>query len=506
MTCHKNLVNGSVIIIGRKYKEKHRSSLNLIRTGTNIKKHQIDKINEIGKISVFQFCPELWKFKKRCMRRNLTSKIQFTKIMKQQIKKFADKMQDLYESEHDRQSKTQKQLEILFTQLELEVKGNISRTANVVHKMGVIRSDNCIYLGPAPINGKVPDDIVPEIIMEVKAEFGCKSKSDPVIQSCAYYKEFTYKYLEKGEKEQLLRKTSLPSLLMMILGRVICFYGAVSHFNPFKTPNGKEKRYILCDHLFSYHFDTGVPKDVMVNQVFNILYAMYKALEDLNKYRFEKVDKTQEDAYEEYHNASIITFPIATNEHFTKEHQLTKIESKLVWLNTSVVFKYADTYCQAAHQVACGYGIAPALKHFEVLPSGKVFIIMEKVIEDKSEPLEISKWNKFKEGFEKFSCEYVHGDIRDANLIYGKIKHDGESKFYLIDFDWSSPIASAGQYPLNINPQVFSPFKIESGDMISKENDKKMFNALEATLGFSTEQTPSVRLNEEIQLLKLSES
>ena len=124
------------------------------------------------------------------------------------------------------------------------------------HKSKRTKADAIIFL----------DANLPEIIVVVKAEFGGKSETDPVVQCCVTYHQFTHLFFMKKPINQVI----MPSILMLILGRCVCFYGVVSHFHiPSKS------RYILCDHLETIHFDQAF-KDS--NTRLLTTYAMVRAL------------------------------------------------------------------------------------------------------------------------------------------------------------------------------------------------------------------------------------
>lgn len=71
-------------------------------------------------------------------------------------------------------------------------------------------------------------------------------------------------------------------------------------------------------------------------------------------------------------------------------------------------------------------------------------------------------WKAFVEQFYKFSQNFVHGDVRDGNIIFGNVGNQ-KDQFFLIDFDWSNSHGEAF-YPYNLNNKDIKwPAGVEPG-------------------------------------------
>ena len=67
---------------------------------------------------------------------------------------------------------------------------------------------------------------------------------------------------------------------------------------------------------------------------------------------------------------------------------------------------------------------------------------------------------------------FVHGDVRDANMIM--VRKDSEPGFMLVDFDWAGIIGEVC-YPANVNKKdIWRPDDVSDGAMIKSEHDMAM--------------------------------
>src|SRR5258706_13244737 len=79
---------------------------------------------------------------------------------------------------------------------------------------------------------------------------------------------------------------------------------------------------------------------------------------------------------------------------------------------------------------------------------------------------------------------YVHGDVRDANILVDK-----EGQAQLIDFDWSEQAGTARQ-PSLVNPQAKRVAGGEPGHLIKTQHDTDMLELYEPDLTERTRTTP----------------
>lgn len=73
------------------------------------------------------------------------------------------------------------------------------------------------------------------------------------------------------------------------------------------------------------------------------------------------------------------------------------------------------------------------------------------------------------EELHKYNGGYVHGDLRDTNVVVGD-----DNQFMLFDFDWAGPIEKAC-YPMYVNrTDVRRPEGAYGGEKIVVEHDLEM--------------------------------
>lgn len=140
----------------------------------------------------------------------------------------------------------------------------------------------------------------------------------------------------------------------------------------------------------------------------------------------------------------------------------------------SVVVKFTDRYCEAAHQILARDGLAPKLHYCKKEPSiaGLWVVVMslvdtlpglgggkEQAVEDVERAIELLH----SEGL-------VFGDLRSPNILH--VKGGGAM---LVDFDWAGK-AGEVRYPLDINLEVSSAQGTERNALIEMDHDRFMLN------------------------------
>jgi hypothetical protein len=150
-----------------------------------------------------------------------------------------------------------------------------------------------------------------------------------------------------------------------------------------------------------------------------------------------------------------------------------------------ICVKFVRSYSKEVHAHCASNNFAPALKGFEALPGGWYMVIMEMVGED------YCLLSDFEDDYphgedirEKLISlhhhHYVHGDIRDVNIL---VRKDGAQGFKLLDLDWSGRIGEA-RYPMNVNRfLVWRPDGAKDGELIQADHDIQMLNAMFEDLG-----------------------
>ena len=101
----------------------------------------------------------------------------------------------------------------------------------------------------------------------------------------------------------------------------------------------------------------------------------------------------------------------------------------------------------------------------------------------KGRRLEKDMYKAAKEALALFHKDgYVHGDLRETNIMVKRDRVDSEGlgDIILIDFDWAGK-ENAVRYPSNItlnHPDIPRPMSIERGGLISSAHDDHMLEFL----------------------------
>ena len=131
----------------------------------------------------------------------------------------------------------------------------------------------------------------------------------------------------------------------------------------------------------------------------------------------------------------------------------------------------------------CFYGV---VSHFHV-PSNSRYVLCDHLktihFDQAFTPESRKAWIVFRKAFEIFSKEFVHGDLRKPNVLYGRTSEDQENKFYLIDFDWSGSLKGIPpRYPISMNCDELSCLDFAPGAFIKPEHDWQMLRKLSREL------------------------
>ncbi|KAG1792983.1 uncharacterized protein HD556DRAFT_1527757 [Suillus plorans] len=140
---------------------------------------------------------------------------------------------------------------------------------------------------------------------------------------------------------------------------------------------------------------------------------------------------------------------------FTYYHQMDHSRLPFSAVKTTddktLCIKFVRRYSKEVHQRCASDGFAPALLGFEQLPGGWYMIVMEMITDDYCRLQDITVPYPHHDALatELQSLHrggYVHGDVRDTNIM---VKKDCSPGFMLVDFDWSGAIGEA-RYPMNV--------------------------------------------------------
>lgn len=167
--------------------------------------------------------------------------------------------------------------------------------------------------------------------------------------------------------------------------------------------------------------------------------------------------------------------------------------------NDPIYVKYALRYSEKAHEAATRLRIAPKL--LSIKRVGEWFmIVMEDVSKEYTSLAELkqrgfnvkdSRWQRIKEEVGRalrllHADNYVHGDVRDVNILIRKDFRSDErsrdeqtkpSPVILVDWDWAGE-SGAVCYPYTLNVKVPRPEGAVAGAKITRRHDEQMIDLL----------------------------
>ncbi|KAI0253252.1 hypothetical protein BJV78DRAFT_1123285, partial [Lactifluus subvellereus] len=145
--------------------------------------------------------------------------------------------------------------------------------------------------------------------------------------------------------------------------------------------------------------------------------------------------------------------------------------------------KFTRRYFLPLHQFCAERGHEPQSLGHGVLHDSWQVVVVERIghnvltLRD-HEPMHLSTWSRdLRQLVDEFHARgWVHGDLRDANLIISK---DDPGRVILVDFDWSGDAKSGlGMYypTVLLNEELVNPEDPDDLE-ITKEGDKRVLDA-----------------------------
>ena len=160
-------------------------------------------------------------------------------------------------------------------------------------------------------------------------------------------------------------------------------------------------------------------------------------------------------------------------------------EKKLLFVGETdneerICIKFVRRYSRAVHEKCAEMGIAPKLRGFEDIGAGWKMVIMD-ALDEEYEPFDKITLPVGAEEYlrgrlvELHQANFVHGDIRDVNVM---VRKDGKLGLMLVDFDWSGIIDEA-RYPINVNKvDLWRPDDVSDGLLIKSDHDLAMLDRI----------------------------
>jgi len=160
-------------------------------------------------------------------------------------------------------------------------------------------------------------------------------------------------------------------------------------------------------------------------------------------------------------------------------------EKKLLFVGETdkgerICIKFVRRYSRAVHEKCAEMGIAPKLRGFEDIGAGWKMVIMD-ALDEEYKPFDqniLAADTRERIGerlVELHQANFVHGDVRDANIM---VRKDGKLGFMLVDFDWSGIIGEV-RYPINVNKvDLWRPDDVSDGLLIKSDHDMAMLDRI----------------------------
>ena len=151
----------------------------------------------------------------------------------------------------------------------------------------------------------------------------------------------------------------------------------------------------------------------------------------------------------------------------------------------TILVKFVRHYCIELHDICASSGHAPALLAFERLPGGWYGVAMEYVADAVpiTEHRHISKhFKNWKTVLQELVAmfhnrDFVHGDLRDANIISGDDGH-----VQIVDFDWGGRVGEVSYPTPKLNAELVDGRSLEDLRITKADDLRILANTLAKTL------------------------
>jgi serine/threonine protein kinase len=159
-------------------------------------------------------------------------------------------------------------------------------------------------------------------------------------------------------------------------------------------------------------------------------------------------------------------------------------EKKLVFHgkcdSDEVLIKFVKRYSVEVHEYCAGKNLAPRMLGSRLLPGEWMMVVMERLDESYKMVRDYGKTTELHEEIERsirelHQAHYVHGDVRDVNIMVRK-ENEGYS-IKLVDLDWAGRIGMV-RYPRNVgnSESLRRPEGVYDDELIKAEDDMAMLD------------------------------
>lgn len=324
----------------------------------------------------------------------------------------------------------------------------------------------------------------PLAIIEAKNEEHSSTKADPIAQASHYY-------IQQLENSPLRGACNAPVLILKIVGTHVTAF-AVTHsghdingpavvgvdllvdvdmgVNPLQDEDRLLKvdafwlavkecmRELMYEIAMQLVIDLARPsQDIERDLAWRPAYALPWIME-AGSFRFQ---------YEKAFGPNKLAFLVRLDNERQNEHMVVK-------------FVKHQHYARAPHDLLARHGFAPRIFHEEVIGKKWTILIMEwmrdmcdvAVFKDTGGILtEEHRRNERRALDILHSAGFVHGDLRDANVMV-----DGNDRVCIVDFDWSG-VHGNTRYPVMNQVDIQWPPGAARGAPIQQDHDRWWHNA-----------------------------
>jgi hypothetical protein len=151
----------------------------------------------------------------------------------------------------------------------------------------------------------------------------------------------------------------------------------------------------------------------------------------------------------------------------------------------TILVKFVRHYCLELHDICASSGHAPTLLAYERLPGGWHGVAMEYV----ADAVPITQHRHISKHFENWKTvlqelvamfhnrDFVHGDLRDANIISGD-----DGRVQIVDFDWGGRVGEVSYPTPKLNAELVDGRSLEDLRITKADDLRILANTLAKTL------------------------
>ncbi|KAL9716775.1 hypothetical protein Ac2012v2_001227 [Leucoagaricus gongylophorus] len=332
------------------------------------------------------------------------------------------------------------------------------------------------------------------LVLEVKNELG-KGGAEPMVQAALYWLESIRPFAEDGNS-QLHYQTNFPAVLLLHNGErcsaclLVC---ATLSTGPYisaavavyaDAPNVQ-----ILNPVIPLHFHPSDYKARATGERF--ICALRRLLSDLKNYYTTSAFSQQSSHLQPQFPFYSVYTDGDVSYRFVYEKQIDQQTVFVAHLRDNpedkIFVKFTRCYGEDTHRAAHARGFAPKLRAVERFQDGWIMVVMDDVshqyCEIERRPLEKNVYKAVQQALVELHGEgFVHGDLREANIMVKRdgVDSEGLHDIILVDFDWAGKEGSV-RYPSNITLNHIllpRPDDVERGGPIAAAHDNEMLKFL----------------------------